>query len=358
MTRLEDTLSRIGAFDMSTEAEAQAEALAHLDSLTKPPGSLGVLENIAARYCGITGLSRPRFGPKRIYVFAADHGIAEHGVSAYPKAVTAQMVLNMLSGGAAVNVLGRHCHCDVRVVDIGVDFDFEPHRELIDRKIRRGTRSLLEGPAMTEEEAISAVEVGIEMADEAAREGISLLGTGDMGIANTTASAAILATLLPCPVENVTGRGTGIDDERLEHKIEVVKEAISVNESSLGSPLSTLAALGGLEIAGIAGLCLGAAAHRIPVVIDGFISTAAALVAMRMNPSAAHAMIFAHRSAEAGHRVFFEKMGVRPVLDLDMRLGEGTGAALAMGVIEAAVKVYNEMATFESAGVTNKAPAD
>ncbi len=338
-----------------TPKAIEASARSHLDNLTKPPGSLGRLEDIAARYCLITGTSKPKLGPKRIYTFAGDHGIAEEGVSAFPKEVTPQMVMNMLSGGAAINVLARHVHADVRVVDIGVDNPLEEADDrLLRHKVRPGTANMARGPAMSIDEAERAVEVGINLALEASKEGITLLGTGDMGIGNTSPSSALMAALLPCSVEMATGRGTGLDDNALADKIATIETSLKFNSDRLADPLSTLAAVGGLEIAGIAGLVLGAASRGIPVIVDGFISSAGALVACRMCAAAKDYLFFSHKSAEAGHETFFKIFETEPLLDLGMRLGEGTGAALAMSIIEAAVKIYNEMATFDSAGVSNK----
>ncbi len=326
----------------------------HLDHLTKPPGSLGKLEDIAARYCLIQNTLSPSLGKKLIVTFAADHGVAEEGVSAYPKEVTPQMVGNMLAGGAAVNVLAGHVGAKTQIVDMGVDDPLDDAPGLIRKKIRPGAGNIARGPAMDVKEAILAVEIGIELASQAKKEGVALMGAGDMGIANTTASSALFAALLPCPVEQITGRGTGIDDEKLHHKIGVIRRALEINKKRLDTPINTLAAVGGLEIAGICGLILGAAANRVPVVVDGFISSAGALVACRMDQSVADYLFFSHLSNEAGHKVFFEHFNAWPILDLNMRLGEGTGAALAISVIEGAIKVYNEMATFESAGVANK----
>jgi nicotinate-nucleotide--dimethylbenzimidazole phosphoribosyltransferase len=286
---------------------------------------------------------------------AGDHGVAEEGVSAYPKAVTPQMVRNMLAGGAAVNVLARHVGAEVRVVDIGVDDPLDNASGLIRKKIRPGTGNIAQGPAMTPEEALHAMLTGAELAREAFKEGITLLGAGDMGIANTTPSSALFAALLPCEVEAITGRGTGIDDATLERKIQVIKKALVVNRNSLSDPFNALATVGGFEIAGITGLILGAAACRIPVVVDGFISSAGALVACRMCGHVKEYLFFSHCSAEKGHVMFFERFRTKPILDLTMRLGEGTGAALAMTIIEAAIKTYNEMATFDSAQVSKKA---
>ena len=350
MSLFEDTIEAIQPVDNSLEAEVRA----HLDNLTKPPGSLGRLEDMAARYCLAAGTVKPEIKSKVIFTFAGDHGVAAEGVSAFPKEVTTQMVRNMLAGGAAINVLAGHVGAEVHVVDMGVADPLEDAPGLMRRKIRSGTANIAEGPAMSEDEARRAISAGMELARDAAGAGAGLIGTGDMGIANTTPSAALLAALLPCPVEDATGRGTGIDDERLAHKIETIKAALQINRDRLGEPLSALAAVGGLEIAGIAGLILGAASCRVPVVVDGFISSAGALVACKLCPAARDYLFFSHMSAEAGHRTFFERFETRPILDLGLRLGEGTGAALAMVIIEASVRIYNEMATFGSAGVSGQ----
>jgi len=346
----EDTRARVTAVDASLRPAIQA----HLDDLTKPRGSLGVLEDLAAAYCLATGSATPAMGEKRICTFAGDHGVADEGVSAYPKEVTPQMVMNMLSGGAAVNVLSKHVGADLRVIDMGVAADLPAGGGLVDRKVKAGTNNIAAGPAMTIDEATRALEAGIALATEARADGVTIVGTGDMGIANTTPSSALFAALLPCEVEDITGRGTGIDDATLKHKTDVIRKALTVNAAAMSDPLSTLAAVGGLEIAGIAGLALGGAAEKMLVIVDGFISSAGALVACRMKPEVADYLVFSHMSAEAGHRKFFEAFGARPVLDLGMRLGEGTGAALAMSLVEAAVALYNGMATFSSAGVSDK----
>ena len=353
MTRLDDVLSQIEPVDRSLEPSVRR----HLDSLTKPRGSLGRLEEIAVRYCLARGSVEPDLGKKIICTFAADHGVTAEGVSAYPAEVTVQMVRNMLAGGAAVNVLARHADAEVRVVDIGVNDPLTDAIGLLRHKIAPGTGNIAQGPAMTLDQCHRAIEVGIDLASEAAAEGATLIGTGEMGIGNTTPSAALFAALLPCDVEATTGLGTGIDPGHLAHKQAVVRQALQANESRPGDPIGALAALGGFEIAGICGLILGAAARRLPTVIDGFISTAAALVAWKLCPEVQDYLFFAHLSAEAGHRTFFARMGVRPLLDLEMRLGEGTGAALGMFVIEAAMKTYREMATFETAGVAGKDPS-
>jgi nicotinate-nucleotide--dimethylbenzimidazole phosphoribosyltransferase len=333
----------------SHELEPQIQA--HLDDLTKPQGSLGRLEEIAMRCCKITGTIEPKLGKKIIFTFAADHGVAKEGVSAFPAEVTPQMVLNMIGGGAAVNVLGRHAGAENRVVDIGVNHDFGELTGLVHRKVRAGTDNMCKGPAMSLEEAEEAILIGIQLARDASKEGTTLIGTGEMGIANTTPSAALFAALLPCSPAEVTGRGTGIDNDRLLHKTNVIEQALAVNKEQFTDPLNILAAVGGLEIAGICGLCLGAAAERIPVVVDGFISSAAAYVACKLNPAVKDYLFFSHRSAEAGHSIFLDTFQTKPILDLGLRLGEGTGAALAMDIIEASIKIYNEMATFSGAGV-------
>lgn len=350
MDLLKQTRQAIKPLDLSLKPAIQA----HLDQLTKPPGSLGRLEDLAIQYCLIRNTTRPSLGQKMIFTFAGDHGVAEEGVSAFPKEVTPQMVRNMLAGGAAVNVLARHVGAEVKVIDIGVADPLTGASGLLQRKVKSGTANFSKGPAMEREEAIQALETGIELARTAAKEGITLIGTGEMGIANTTPSSALFAALLPCPVEDITGRGTGIDDKALIKKIQTIKRGLEINQKHLSDPVNTLAALGGLEIAGICGLCLGGAAEGVPVVVDGFISSAGALTACRICPFVKDYLFFSHLSEEAGHAAFFRLFKVAPILDLKMRLGEGTGAALAMGLIEAAIKIYNEMATFSSAGVSDK----
>lgn len=351
MQTLNETLNAIRPIDPKLETEIQA----HLDDLTKPKGSLGRLEELARRYCLAIGTAKPVLPRKRICCFAGDHGVAAEGVSAYPKEVTPQMVMNMLGGGAAINALARQAGAGLEVVDVGIDADLSPVRGLIVRKVRRGTSNIVEGPAMTLAEAVQAVEVGIERAAVAAGDGIGLLGSGDMGIANTTPSTALFCAFLGCAPDQIVGRGTGVDDRGLARKVAVIQRALDVNRSRLSDPLGTLAALGGLEIAAIAGLALGGAARRIPVVVDGFISTAGALAAIRLCPAAADYLFFGHLSEERGHRAVMEAMAARPVLSLGMRLGEGTGAALGMMVIEASLRAYTEMATFSGAGVSRKA---
>lgn len=329
-----------------------------LDSLTKPRGSLGRLEEIAQRLVEIAQEPMPSIGRKVIFTFAADHGVTEEGVSAYPREVTPQMVLNFLRGGAAINVLARHAGAEVAVVDIGVDYDFGGIGGLIDRKVMRGTRNMTKGPAMSRDEAIRCIEAGIQLANGlriGEKGSCPLLGTGDMGIGNTTPSSAIAAVLAGRKVGEVTGRGTGITDETLSRKIAVIEKAIEVNNPDPSDALDVLSKVGGCEIGAIAGLCLGAAANGLPVIVDGFISTAGALIAFGLEPNVRDYMFSAHMSQEVGHRAMLERMGLKPILDLDMRLGEGTGAALAMTVIEAGLKIYKEMATFGEAKVATAA---
>jgi nicotinate-nucleotide--dimethylbenzimidazole phosphoribosyltransferase len=335
---------------ISTEYKTQIQN--HLNSLTKPIGSLGKLENFAMKFALIKNTPHPELKKKRIILFAADHGVTKEGVSAYPKEVTKQMVYNILNGGAAINVFAGHIDADLNVVDIGIDGMVE-HSNLFNRKIKNGTSNATEKPAMTLHEAVKAIETGIEFAERAKSDKIDIIATGEMGIGNTTAASALFAALLPCNVKDITGKGTGIDEKKLKKKAEVIKKMLNKNNEKLTNPVNTLAAVGGLEIAGIVGLIIGAAANRIPVVIDGFISSAAALTAYKINPIIEQYTFHSHLSAEKGHKLFYKALNTEPALDLKMRLGEGTGAALTIGLIEASIKIYNEMATFESAGVSN-----
>jgi nicotinate-nucleotide--dimethylbenzimidazole phosphoribosyltransferase len=325
-----------------------------LDMLTKPRGSLGRLEEFAQRLVMITEDPMPDLGRKVIFIFAGDHGVAEEEVSAYPKEVTRQMVFNFLRGGAGINVLARHAGAEVVVIDIGVEYDFGDLMGLVGKKVVRGTRNMRRGPAMTKAEAEACIRVGIELAAEYAGKGYGIFAAGEMGIANTTPAAAIVAVITGRTVSEVTGRGTGISDDVLKHKIEVIKDSIVLNRPDPGDPIDVLSKVGGAEIGGITGLILGAASRRVPVVIDGFISTAGALIASALEPAAKDYMFAAHKSFEIGHEVMLQEMGLRPVLDLDMRLGEGTGAALAFLMIEAGLKIYKEMATFSDAEISEK----
>jgi nicotinate-nucleotide--dimethylbenzimidazole phosphoribosyltransferase len=326
----------------------------HLDSLTKPLGSLGRLEELAARTAQISRSIPPNVDRKVIFVFAGDHGITDENVSAYPREVTSQMVFNFLAGGAGINVLARHAGADVVVVDTGVDFDFSDAEGLIHRKVMRGTRNFHKGPAMSREEAGQCIRVGIDLARDYAQRGYRLMGTGDMGIGNTTASSAIAAVMTGKRVAEVTGRGTGITDDALRAKVRIIEESIALNAPDAKDAVDVLAKVGGTEIGGIAGLILGAAEQHVPVVIDGLISTAGALIAAGIEPKVTGYLFAAHKSVEIGHACMLERMGLKPLLDLDLRLGEGTGGALAMFLIDAGVKIYREMATFEEAGVSQE----
>lgn len=346
-----DTLKKI----QPVKAEYLVKARKRLDMLTKPQGSLGRLEEFAARLVAITEDLTPKLDRKVIFTFAGDHGVADEGVSAFPKEVTPQMVFNFLRGGAGINVLAGHAGAEVVVIDIGVDFDFRGADGLVSKKVVRGTGNMRRGPAMTRQEAEDCIKVGIETALEYSRMGYKIFGTGEMGIANTTPSSAIASVLTGNPVSAVTGRGTGITDDGLSHKIRVIEDSIALNRPDPSDPIDVLAKVGGAEIGGIAGLILGAASERIPVVVDGFISTAGALIACCLEPKTKDYMFAAHNSVEQGHRALLNKIGLTPILDLGLRLGEGTGAALAMMLIEGGLKIYKEMATFGDAGVSEKA---
>jgi nicotinate-nucleotide--dimethylbenzimidazole phosphoribosyltransferase len=336
------------------DAQAMALARTRQDTLTKPAGSLGRLEELSIQLAGIQGQERPQIKEKAIIVMAADHGVAAEGTSAYPQEVTVQMLLNIARGGAAINVLSRQAGAKVVPVDIGVAGDMTAYEGFLQRKVANGTRSMLRGPAMTLEEARKAVEVGIEIASTEIKAGVNMLGTGEMGIGNTTASSAICAVMTGKTVPEVTGRGTGLDDEKLQYKIKVINDSIALNKPDRDKPLEVLSRVGGLEIGGLAGVILGAAAHRVPVMIDGFISGAAALIAAGLCPQCKDYMIAGHISVEPGHRLLLEHLGLKPLLSLDMRLGEGTGGAIGMIVAEAACRILAEMATFDEAGVSNK----
>jgi nicotinate-nucleotide--dimethylbenzimidazole phosphoribosyltransferase len=327
---------------------------ARLDELTKPQGSLGQLETLAVKLAGITGNPRPRFPRKAVVVFAADHGVTIEGVSAYPQAVTRQMVLNFLNGGAAINVLARRAGARVVVADLGVAAELPDHPALVSRKIALGTANLAVGPAMDGDQARAAIQAGTEILSEEAEGGLDIVATGDMGIGNTTPASAIVAAICGTRVAQVTGRGTGLDEAGWRHKVTVIERALSVNRPDPSDPLDVLTKVGGFEIAGLVGVMLEAARRRIPIVIDGFISGAAALVATELQPSLRDYLIAAHNSVEIGHRVMLERMELTPLLNLDLRLGEGTGAAIAFHLVEDAVAILDEMATFTDAGVSGR----
>jgi nicotinate-nucleotide--dimethylbenzimidazole phosphoribosyltransferase len=326
----------------------------HQLDLTKPPGSLGRLEGIANRCAAIRENLTPTANHPRIVLFAADHGVCAEGVSPYPQAVTAQMVLNFLRGGAAINALARTAHIDLKVVDMGVAAELPPSEELISRRAGPGTRNFCQDPAMTGSEMQSALDTGIGLAFQAADDGCDVLGFGEMGIGNTTSASAITAALTARPVEELVGRGTGADDDCLARKRSAIHRALILHADQLGSPLGILRSVGGFEIAAMCGFCLGAAARRIPILIDGFIATSAAAIAVRLAPGCAGYLFASHKSSEPGHALLLELIGQEPILDLKMRLGEGTGVALAIPIVQAAVAAFTQMATFSSAGVSNK----
>ncbi len=333
--------------------ERLAAVQSRIDRQAKPVGSLGRLEEFARRYVVITG--REEIRAKRVYTFAGDHGVAAEGVSAFPQEVTPQMVHNFVDGGASINALARHAGAEVLVVDMGVAVEFDELPGLIRRKIAKGTANFAQGAAMSREQALQALATGVEMAAKAKADGVDLVGTGDMGIANTTPSAAIAASICRLLPVQVTHRGTGIDDAALAHKIKVIGRALELNQPDPNDPVDVLAKVGGFEIGGIAGLVLGCAAEKIPVVVDGFISTAGALIACELHPHVRDYIFAAHQSVEIGHRHMLARIGQQPILDLDLRLGEGTGAALAMSIIEGALQVLREVLTFADAGVSKGA---
>jgi nicotinate-nucleotide--dimethylbenzimidazole phosphoribosyltransferase len=347
LTKLRDA---IGGRDTAAAAQAQRR----LDALTKPPGSLGRLEEIAVRLAAISGRP-PRVAAPVIFTLAGDHGVVAEGVSAYPQSVTAQMVENFLRGGAAVNVLARQAGARVVVADFGVATPLGMPEGLVVRRIGAGTANMARGPAMTRAQAVAAIEAGAALAVEAIAGGADLLGTGEMGIGNTTAASAITAALTGAPADAVTGYGTGLDESGRARKVAVVRRALEVNALDPADGLDVLAKVGGFEIAGLVGVILAGAAHRIPVALDGFIAGAAALVADALAPTARDALFASHRSAEPGHALALRHLGLEPYLALDMRLGEGTGAALFIMLARAAAAIHAEMATFKSAGVDGPA---
>ena len=350
MEKIENTIREIGEINSDFINKAQCR----LDNLTKPKGSLGRLEELAKLIVGITEKEDPTLAKKTIFTLASDHGVADEGVSAFPKEVTAQMVYNFLNGGAGINVLANHVGAKVVVVDMGVAADLEPKANLIIKKVNYGTKNMVKSLAMTREEAIRSIEAGIEVFEDEFKEGVDIVGTGDMGIANTTASSALTAVFTGKSVEEITGRGTGVDDDAFKNKIEVIKRALQFNKPDPKDPIDVLSKVGGFEIGGLAGIILGAASKRVPIVIDGFISGAAALLAYQLEPKVKNYMIAAHCSLEQGHRVVLNHIGLKPILDLNLRLGEGTGAALGINIVEASVKIMSEMATFGSAAVSQE----
>jgi nicotinate-nucleotide--dimethylbenzimidazole phosphoribosyltransferase len=350
MKGLQELLERIEPASLTWESKAWER----LHSQIRPRGSLGRLESMAARLAAIGGTLTPDLSRKVIFTMAGDHGVAAEGVSAYPQEVTAQMIYSFTQGWASINVLARHVGADVRVVDCGVASDLPGDWPIIHRKIGRGTANMCLGPAMSRDQAVEGLCLGAELVLKAKeQEGYQLLATGDMGIANTTPSTAIVASFSGKPVEALTGRGTGIDDHAWENKVNVIERAIRTNRPNPEDPIDVLAKVGGYEIAALAGAVLGAAAGKVPLVCDGFIATAGALIACQLIPTASDYLFVSHRSQEIGHSTMIELLGLPPILDLEMRLGEGTGAALAMNIVEASGKVLKDIKTFVEAGVTD-----
>jgi len=348
MSLLEQTIAAIGVLD----AAAMQAARERQSQLTKPPGSLGRLERLSIQIAGIQRQARPDVSRKALFVMAGDHGVVAEGVTAFPQDVTWQMVANFAAGGAAINVLARQLGAKVVVVDVGVVGDAPASPAVIVKKVGRGTQNMAVGPAMAREEAVRALEVGIEVLEAELDPPLQLAGVGDMGIGNTTPSAAIISTFTGLPPAAVAGRGTGIDDAMHAHKVSVIARSLAANRPDPSDALGVLAKVGGFEIGAMAGAMLAAAARRVPVVVDGVISGAAALIAAGLSPKVKDFLIAGHRSVEPGHRAALEHLGLEPLLDLEMRLGEGTGGAIAMHVVEAAVRTLNEMATFADAGVS------
>jgi nicotinate-nucleotide--dimethylbenzimidazole phosphoribosyltransferase len=335
------------------DADAAARCQALLDAKTKPRGSLGRLEELACRLAALRGESLPGLPSKAVLVMAADHGVARGGVSAYPPEVTGQMVANFSRGGAAINVLARHAGARIEVVDMGVRFPVKGLAGVRVHSMGPGTEDFTQGPAMRREVAEDALDVGTRLAHELADSGVTLLALGEMGIGNTTAASALTCAFTGLSPEQATGRGTGVDDAGLRRKVDAVRRALEVNRPEPTEPLEVLARLGGFEIAGLAGAALGAASRRVPVLLDGFISSVAGLVAARLCPGVRPFLLTSHLSVESGHGRVLQELGQRPLLDLGLRLGEGTGAALAFGLVDAALQVLHEMATFSAAGVSD-----
>lgn len=352
-----ETIKHIQPLDQS----AMNAARQRQNQLTKPAGSLGRLEELSIQLAGMQRNAKPSIKEKVIITMAGDHGVVVEGVSAYPQEVTPQMVLNFLHGGAAINVLARHASARVVVVDMGVanEIDFSDKGgetpPLLRRRVGSGTMNLAQGPAMKRDQAEESIQHGIEVALAEISKGADILGTGDMGIGNTTPSAAIAACILGCPPEDIVGRGTGVDEAGMERKVNAVKRGLKVNAPNPEDGLDILTKVGGFEIGGLTGVILGAASRNTPVMVDGFISTAAAMLAVTIAPQCRPYLISAHRSKEKGHALMLGWLGLKPLLELDMRLGEGTGAVLGFSLAEAACKVLNEMVTFGEAGVSEKA---
>jgi len=350
MNRWIQQSNRIKKLDESWLKKGQAR----LDEQTRPQGSLGRLEGVISKLVAIQKRERLDISKKRILIFVCDHGVEQEGVSLYPREVTQAMVLNFINGGATINCLARHIGAQVKVIDVGVDGDFEDAPDLIKAKVRRGTGNIKLESAMSQDEMDQALQVGWDMIEEAVKDDINIVALGEMGIGNTTPAAAVIAAILKCQAGEVTGRGTGIDEEGLKHKVKVIDEALMQHQSSLNTPLDVLQRLGGFEIAAMTGAILACAHKSIPVVVDGIVVAASTLIAYRLNPSILDYVFLAHESQERGHRYVMEEFGQTPLLTLSMRLGEGSGAALALNILEAGVRIYNEVATFQEAQVANK----
>ena len=353
MLLFEQTINSINSLNIDIIDKAQKR----LDSLTKPLGSLGRLEDIVKQVCGITGELYPEVDKKAIVVMCADNGVVEEGVSSCPKSVTASVTRNLTRGITGVNVFSRHTGSELVVVDIGVDDDINIEG-VLNRKIRNGTRNMVKEPTMTREETIKAIETGIEVVSNLKSRGINLLGTGEMGIGNTTTSSAVSAVLTGAPLEYMVGKGSGLTHTALENKISIIKRAIEINKPDPNDPVDVLAKVGGFDIAGLVGCFLGAACHRIPILIDGFISATAALTAVRIKPEARNFIFPSHSSAEPGNKIIMEALEFEPMLNLGMRLGEGTGAALAFHIIDAAFAAYTQMGTFDDAEIKQYKPIE
>jgi len=347
--KLKKLINRVGPPDSAFREAARRR----LNSLTKPRGSLGVLEEVAAQIAGIRGEVIPSMKDKAIIIMAADHGVTARGVSLYPQEVTRQMALNFASGGAAINVLARMAGARVVIVDMGVKGGLPSYEGIVCKMVDFGTADMSAGPAMSRAQAISSLLAGAETVENELAAGLDIIGTGDMGIGNTTSASAITAAMTGKAASEVTGRGTGIDDEQLEHKIKIIEQSLAVNRPDPADAIGVLEKVGGFEIGGLAGAMIAGAANRIPVVIDGFISGAAALIAAGICPQARQYMIAAHLSAERGHASCLKHLELRPLLDLDLRLGEGTGAALGIFLAECSINLMRDMATFEGAGVSD-----
>ena len=352
MSLLEQTISAIKS---ELNHDAHANAKQRLQDQAKPPGSLGIMEDIGARLAAIKGTIDVHLTNKYIITCAGDHGVVEEGVSAFPAEVTPQMVFNFVGGGASVNIIGKHAGARVKAADIGVNYDFNPGLPIFHKKVKYGTDNFTKGPAMTRAEAIQSIEAGIEIVNELhAQTPVDLLGTGDMGIGNTTPSTAIIAAFSGLPVERLTGRGSGVDDKGLANKIAVIQKGLDINKPDPKDPLDVLAKVGGLEIGGLAGLVIGGAAKGIPVVCDGLISTAGALIACELAPAAKKYLFASHKSVEIGQKYMHDRLGLEPLIDLKFRLGEGTGAAVCMELLDLATRILADIKTFDEVGISNE----